>query len=162
MKSEFEKKIKRYASTYLPDRLGVWSIIKNNIFSPLFSGTMLFGNMEFKQERNSEQAVLPDNTVAQKVAHLFGINVNDLVKGLMKPRIKVGRDFVVKAQTKEQVEFAGKINLVHYYFYTKHIFIVMYYMYAGEKLNRLMIILSLYLNSCSLSYFVYGSLDTLT
>merc|ERR1719412_1909461 len=62
--------------------------------------------MEFKQERNSEQAVLPDNTVAQKVAHLFGINVNDLVKGLMKPRIKVGRDFVVKAQTKEQVEFA--------------------------------------------------------
>merc|ERR1712141_926596 len=81
----------------------------------VISGTMLFGNMEFKQERSSEQAVLPDNTVAQKVAHLFGINVNDLVKGLMKPRIKVGRDFVVKAQTKEQVEFAGKINLVYYY-----------------------------------------------
>merc|ERR1711899_628793 len=72
----------------------------------VISGTMLFGNMEFKQERNSEQAVLPDNTVAQKVAHLFGINVNDLVKGLMKPRIKVGRDYVTKAQTKEQVEFA--------------------------------------------------------
>merc|ERR1719150_195777 len=72
----------------------------------VISGTMLFGNMEFKQERNSEQAVLPDNTVAQKVAHLFGINVNDLVKGLMKPRIKVGRDYVTKAQSKEQVEFA--------------------------------------------------------
>ena len=70
------------------------------------SGTMLFGNMEFKQERNSDQAILPDNTVAQKVAHLFGINVNDMVKSLMKPRIKVGRDYVTKAQTKEQVEFA--------------------------------------------------------
>ena len=62
--------------------------------------------MEFKQERNSDQAILPDNTVAQKIAHLFGINVNDMVKGLMRPRIKVGRDYVTKAQTKEQVEFA--------------------------------------------------------
>merc|ERR1719264_135069 len=71
------------------------------------SGVMLFGNMEFKQEsRNSDQAVLADDTVAQKVAHLFGINVNDLTKAFLKPRIKVGRDYVVKAQTKEQVEFA--------------------------------------------------------
>merc|ERR1719232_715461 len=72
----------------------------------VLSGTMLFGNMEFRQERNSEQAILPDNTVAQKVAHLFGINVNEMTKGFLRPRIKVGRDFVTKAQTKEQVEFA--------------------------------------------------------
>merc|ERR1719210_1175806 len=70
------------------------------------SGGLLFGNMEFKQERNSDQAILPDNTFAQKVAHLFGINVNDMTKGFLRPRIKVGRDFVTKAQTKEQVEFA--------------------------------------------------------
>ena len=60
----------------------------------------------FIQERNSDQAILPDNTFAQKVAHLFGINVNDMTKGFLRPRIKVGRDFVTKAQTKEQVEFA--------------------------------------------------------
>merc|ERR1719507_2369067 len=71
------------------------------------SGVMLFGNMEFKQEsRNSDQATLPDNTVAQKVAHLLGIQVTDLTKAFLKPRIKVGRDYVTKAQTKEQVEFA--------------------------------------------------------
>ena len=35
-----------------------------------------------------------------KVAHLFGINVNDLTKAFLKPRIKVGRDYVTKAQTK--------------------------------------------------------------
>ena len=75
----------------------IWKVI---------SGGLLFGNMEFKQERNSEQAILPDNTVAQKVAHLFGINVNEMTKGFLRPRIKVGRDFVTKAQTKEQVEFA--------------------------------------------------------
>lgn len=45
-------------------------------FSSIFrivSAVMLFGNMQFKQERNSDQATLPDNTVAQKVAHLLGI-----------------------------------------------------------------------------------------
>merc|ERR550534_1638501 len=72
----------------------------------VLSGTLMFGNMEFKQERNSDQAILPDNTFAQKLAHLFGINVNDMTKGFLRPRIKVGRDFVTKAQTKEQVEFA--------------------------------------------------------
>ncbi len=69
----------------------IWKII---------SGVLLFGNMEFKQERNSDQAILNDDTVAQKVAHLFGINVNDLTKAFLKPRIKVGRDYVTKAQTK--------------------------------------------------------------
>ena len=66
----------------------------------VISGVLLFGNMEFRQERNSDQAILPDNTVAQKVAHLLGINVNDLTKAFLKPRIKVGRDYVTKAQTK--------------------------------------------------------------
>lgn len=31
------------------------------------SACLLFGNMQFKQERNSDQATLPDNTVAQQV-----------------------------------------------------------------------------------------------
>merc|ERR1719232_1172077 len=79
------------------DMTSIWRVI---------SSCLLFGNMEFKQERNSDQATLPDNTVAQKVAHLLGIQVTDLTKAFLKPRIKVGRDYVTKAQTKEQVEFA--------------------------------------------------------
>lgn len=67
---------------------------------------MLFGNMQFKQERNSDQATLPDNTVAQKVAHLLGLSITEMTKAFLRPRIKVGRDYVSKAQTKEQVEFA--------------------------------------------------------
>jgi myosin protein heavy chain len=70
------------------------------------SAVMLFGNMKFKQERNSDQAILPDNTMAQKVANLLGLSVTEMTKAFLKPRIKVGRDFVTKAQTKEQVEFA--------------------------------------------------------
>jgi len=36
----------------------------------VISATLLFGNMEFRQERNTDQATLPDNTVAQKVRSL--------------------------------------------------------------------------------------------
>ncbi|XP_065222996.1 myosin heavy chain, non-muscle [Planococcus citri] len=81
----------------------------NEDYSALFrvvSAVMLFGNMNFKQERNSDQATLPDNTVAQKVAHLLGLSVTEMTKAFLKPKIKVGRDHVTKAQTKEQVEFA--------------------------------------------------------
>ena len=77
--------------------------------SPLFrivSATLLFGNMKFKQDRNSDQATLPDNTVAQKIAHLLGLSVTDMTKAFLKPRIKVGRDYVTKAQTKEQVRIS--------------------------------------------------------
>ncbi|GFY78830.1 myosin heavy chain, non-muscle [Trichonephila inaurata madagascariensis] len=77
----------------------------NAIFR-VVSAVLLFGNMKFKQERNSDQATLPDNTVAQKVSHLLGLNVTEMTKAFLKPRLKVGRDYVTKAQTKEQVEFA--------------------------------------------------------
>lgn len=70
------------------------------------SAVILFGNMKFKQERNSDQATLPENTVAQKVSHLLGLNVTEMTKAFLKPRLKVGRDYVTKAQTKEQAEFA--------------------------------------------------------
>ena len=43
------------------DMGSIWRVI---------SASLLFGNMEFKQERNSDQATLPDNTVAQKVIQL--------------------------------------------------------------------------------------------
>ncbi|XP_055837168.1 myosin heavy chain, non-muscle isoform X4 [Episyrphus balteatus] len=77
----------------------------NSIFR-IVSAVLLFGCMKFRQERNNDQATLPDNTVAQKIAHLLGLNVTDMTRAFLTPRIKVGRDFVTKAQTKEQVEFA--------------------------------------------------------
>ncbi|XP_044734000.1 myosin heavy chain, non-muscle isoform X1 [Chrysoperla carnea] len=78
-------------------------------FSAIFrivSAVMLFGMMQFKQDRKSDQAILPDNTVAQKIAHLLGLSVTHMTTAFLTPNIKVGRDFVKKSQTKEQVEFA--------------------------------------------------------
>ncbi|NXP11156.1 MYH9 protein, partial [Thinocorus orbignyianus] len=72
----------------------------------VISGVLQLGNIFFKKERNTDQASMPDNTAAQKVSHLLGINVTDFTRGILTPRIKVGRDYVQKAQTKEQADFA--------------------------------------------------------
>ena len=65
-----------------------------------------FGNLQFKQERNSDQAILTDNSVAQKICKLLGIPVTDFTKALLKPKIKTGREFTVRSQNKAQVEFS--------------------------------------------------------
>uniref|UniRef100_A0A8C8G426 Myosin-9 n=1 Tax=Oncorhynchus tshawytscha TaxID=74940 RepID=A0A8C8G426_ONCTS len=70
------------------------------------SAVLQLGNMSFKKERNSDQASMPDDTAAQKVCHLLGMNVTDFTRAILSPRIKVGRDYVQKAQTQEQAEFA--------------------------------------------------------
>ncbi|KAM7418949.1 hypothetical protein PAMA_016189 [Pampus argenteus] len=70
------------------------------------SAVLQLGNMTFKKERHSDQASMSDDTAAQKVCHLLGINVTDFTRAILSPRIKVGRDYVQKAQTQEQAEFA--------------------------------------------------------
>ncbi|XP_070684134.1 myosin-9a [Pempheris klunzingeri] len=70
------------------------------------SAVLQLGNMTFKKERHSDQASMPDDTAAQKVCHLLSINVTDFTRAILSPRIKVGRDYVQKAQTQEQAEFA--------------------------------------------------------
>lgn len=50
--------------------------------------------------------------VAQKLCHLLGMNVMEFTRAILTPRIKVGRDYVQKAQTKEQVRCYRTINEV--------------------------------------------------
>ncbi|KRZ80069.1 Myosin heavy chain, non-muscle, partial [Trichinella papuae] len=70
------------------------------------SAVLHFGNLEFIQDKKSDQAMLPDDTVYQKVCRLLGLSVSELSKALIRPRIKVGRDYVHKSQSKEQAEFS--------------------------------------------------------
>ncbi|XP_069021405.1 myosin-11-like isoform X4 [Embiotoca jacksoni] len=79
------------------ERLGMMKVV---------STVLHLGNIKFEKERNNEQATLPDNTAAQKVCHLQGINVTDFTRAILTPRIKVGREVVQKAQTKQQADFA--------------------------------------------------------
>ncbi|XP_061568318.1 myosin-11-like [Cololabis saira] len=56
----------------------------------------------------SDSPLSPSATdaAAQKVCHLQGINVTDFTRAMLTPRIKVGREVVQKAQTKQQADFA--------------------------------------------------------
>uniref|UniRef100_A0A8D1QJL4 Myosin heavy chain 14 n=1 Tax=Sus scrofa TaxID=9823 RepID=A0A8D1QJL4_PIG len=72
----------------------------------MVSAVLQFGNIVLKRERNTDQASMPDNTAAQKLCRLLGLGVTDFSRALLTPRIKVGRDYVQKAQTKEQADFA--------------------------------------------------------
>uniref|UniRef100_A0A3Q3EWP1 Myosin-10-like n=1 Tax=Kryptolebias marmoratus TaxID=37003 RepID=A0A3Q3EWP1_KRYMA len=72
----------------------------------VISAVLQFGNISFMKEKNHDQASMPDNTAAQKVCHLLGINVLEFTRAILTPRIKVGREYVQKAQTKEQADFA--------------------------------------------------------
>lgn len=71
------------------------------------SAVMLFGNLEFSQEnKNNDQAVLLNDAVAQKIASLLGVNVTELMRAFLKPKIKVQRDLVHRAQSVDQVNFS--------------------------------------------------------
>ncbi|XP_040181516.1 myosin-10-like isoform X2 [Rana temporaria] len=72
----------------------------------MVSAVLQFGNIIFRKERNTDQASMPDNTAAQKLCHLLGLNVTEFTRAILMPKIKVGRDYVQKAQTKEQADFA--------------------------------------------------------
>lgn len=76
------------------------------------SCVLQLGNLQFIHDKNSDQAALPNDTVAQKVCHLIGVPVVELTKAFLRPRIRVGREFVTKAQTKEQVFIKGVLCLL--------------------------------------------------
>ncbi|CAL8247285.1 unnamed protein product [Lota lota] len=72
----------------------------------VISAGLQFGNISFTKEKNHDQASMPDDTAAQKMCHLLGISVVEFTRAILTPRIKVGREYVQKAQTKEQADFA--------------------------------------------------------
>ncbi|XP_051986016.1 myosin-10 isoform X1 [Xyrauchen texanus] len=90
------------------EAMHIMSFSHDEILSMLkvVSAVMQFGNIVFKKERNTDQASMPENTAAQKLCHLLGMNVMEFTRAILSPRIKVGRDYVQKAQTKEQADFA--------------------------------------------------------
>ncbi|KAK3591327.1 hypothetical protein CHS0354_028436 [Potamilus streckersoni] len=67
---------------------------------------MHMGEMKFKQRPREEQAE-PDGTAeAEKVAFMLGVNAGDLLKDMLKPKIKVGTEFVTQGRTKDQVVYS--------------------------------------------------------
>merc|ERR1719239_721990 len=59
--------------------------------------------MKFKQRPREEQAEADGTAEAEKVAFLLGINPGDLLKALLKPKIKVGTEYVTQGRNMQQV-----------------------------------------------------------
>lgn len=77
----------------------------------VISAVLQFGNISFQKEKNSDQASMPDDTAAQKLCHLLGISVLEFSRAILTPRIKVSREYVQKAQTKEQVRERDNVRV---------------------------------------------------
>merc|ERR1712172_76544 len=66
------------------------------------AGVMSCGEVKFVQKGRDDQAEPGDLAFPNKVATLFGCDVNEMLKGFCKPKIKVGTEWVTKGQTCDQ------------------------------------------------------------
>jgi myosin heavy chain 6/7 len=69
------------------------------------------GEMKFKER--GEQAEPEGTAEAEKVSFLLGVNSNDFIKCLVKPKIKVGTEVVTQGRNKAQV-YSINISLIFY------------------------------------------------
>ncbi|VDL79721.1 unnamed protein product, partial [Nippostrongylus brasiliensis] len=72
----------------------------------LVSAMMHMGNMKFKQRPREEQAETDGTDEAEKAAAMYGIEPEEFLKALTRPRVKVGNEWVNKGQNLEQVNWA--------------------------------------------------------
>jgi myosin protein heavy chain len=85
------------------DVLGFDQEEKDNIYS-ITAALMHMGEMKFKQR--GEQAEPEDDIEeAKKCCDCFGIDTNNYLIAITKPRVKVGTEWVNKGQTAEQVNW---------------------------------------------------------
>jgi len=68
----------------------------------LTSAVMAAGEVRFKQKGRDDQAEPDDLAFPQKIADLFGVSCDEMLKSFCKPKIKVGTEWVTKGQTCEQ------------------------------------------------------------
>jgi len=70
------------------------------------SSILNFSCMKFKQKPRDEQAEVEDPADGERVAYLLGIPVKEFHTSLVKPKVKVGTEYVNKGQNVSQVLYA--------------------------------------------------------
>ncbi|XP_048478564.1 myosin heavy chain, muscle isoform X23 [Plutella xylostella] len=84
------------------DILGFTQEEKNDVYK-ITASVMHMGGMKFKQRGREEQAEADGMEEGERVAKLLGVDCQDLYKNLLKPRIKVGNEFVTQGRNITQV-----------------------------------------------------------
>ncbi|XP_025075691.1 myosin heavy chain, muscle isoform X29 [Pogonomyrmex barbatus] len=87
------------------DVLGFTQEEKDDIYK-ITAAVMHMGGMKFKQRGREEQAEADGTEEGERVAKLLGCDCADLYKNLLKPRIKVGNEFVTQGRNKDQVTYS--------------------------------------------------------
>ncbi|XP_034669943.1 myosin heavy chain, muscle isoform X17 [Drosophila subobscura] len=84
------------------DILGFTKEEKENVYR-ITAAVMHMGGMKFKQRGREEQAEQDGEEEGGRVSKLFGCDPAELYKNLLKPRIKVGNEFVTQGRNVQQV-----------------------------------------------------------
>ncbi|XP_044596098.1 myosin heavy chain, muscle isoform X13 [Cotesia glomerata] len=87
------------------DVLGFTQQEKDDIYK-ITASVMHMGGMKFKQRGREEQAEADGTEEGERVAKLLGVDCQDMYKNLLKPRIKVGNEFVTQGRNKDQVTYS--------------------------------------------------------
>jgi len=87
------------------DTLGFSQEDKNGLYTATIAVCYL-GNSKWKQKGREEQAEPDGMEEVTKAAKLMGVEPDFFCDTFMKPKLKVGKDFVKKGQNKDQVAFA--------------------------------------------------------
>lgn len=82
--------------------MGFSSHEQNDIFR-VMSAILNIGNIEIGSER-SDQARILNISQAERVCHLLGINSEQFARGLLRPKVKAGREWVHQSRNAEQVK----------------------------------------------------------
>ncbi|KAI1730163.1 myosin head (motor domain) domain-containing protein [Ditylenchus destructor] len=78
---------------------------KFELFS-LAAAIMHMGEIKFKQRPREEQAECEESKEAELACRLFKVDMTKFIQAMLKPRVKVGSEWVSKGQTLEQVTFS--------------------------------------------------------
>jgi len=85
--------------------LGFTEVEKMSMFK-IVSSILNFSMMKFKQKPRDEQAEVDDPSDGERVAYLIGLPVKEFLNSLIKPKVKVGTEYVNKGQSVSQVLYA--------------------------------------------------------
>lgn len=83
------------------DIIGFTNDNKNDIWQ-ILSGVLLLGNMQFTQGKRDESASFMDVSVAERLSHVMCIPAAEFQKGLLKPRVKAGKEWVTASVNAEK------------------------------------------------------------
>merc|ERR1711970_684101 len=87
------------------DILGFTQDEKENCYR-ITCAVMWSGNAKFKQKGREEQGECDGQEEVEKVATLMGLDIEEYIETLLKPKLKVGKDYVRKGQNKDQILFS--------------------------------------------------------